>query len=804
LFLVFALFALVPAFAAGQVTVPLPIGNAPYPTQPVNANAYGVSTLSIDNSTAMRNAITAAAAIGAAVSIPACGTYQFRFPITVGNYSIPNGMKIFAPGGYQCVRFQASSQWQRPTQDALINQTTPTQGVTIEGITFDAAPTQNNAVHAQTPVGLVWFVGAPNDQIILRNDRFTGAYATWAVRIGADSGNMLPTPMASTAGISTPYAVYMFATVPTNVGEIVDTPVFPDPAGPVPSSTATAAPTETPAPTPTPFPVGTNDVLIVFAPSPLPTPSYSPVPYVCSTPAGYCGYNIYAGTTLTTMVLQNASPIPFPTATFIITSLVTPNPSASPGALGSYWSGYGVPTTASRLSGNILELNWSSGGTNGVRAVAEVEGWQDGIIDKNVFRNNPSCDSALEIYVYSYHMTVSNNQFDTNSCRGGDYDVDDSRDIQFVGNQHLMAFPSPSPTASAMIPNFVVRIQNGHAISINDTIEITSSSVGTEAMHITDAVVNDDHPQTLDTRNSSDISIVPHWTLGSTAGGGLLVPSINNTNYKSMMHDIYVKGGWIWINDANASGFAGGVVVDCSETSAAIKNITVQGVDFPTGTMPITAPGPGNQQAPIEFVNAAPMTNCTNMRAFDNTIGLMTNPTNGGSFAALLARGPFGSVIIKGKDLSQWPSLAAAVYLGASLTSSTLPTVSDVGNVIPPGPSNTISPALGFLGITAPNCLQGNANGAFGSAAGPCVVVYQHNGSAGAASLHCVIDKITGGTPSTTVSLTGSAQFTTTNYTVLIQDVTTPAAPLPPYSLTTSSFTFLSTTDTYVYRACGM
>jgi len=110
LLLLIAAFALIPAFAAGQV----PIGSGPFAVPPLNANLYGVLTSSADNSTAMQNAIIAAAALGAAVSIPACGTYEFQFPITQSGgsphgYSFPNGMKIFAPGGYQCVRFQVST-----------------------------------------------------------------------------------------------------------------------------------------------------------------------------------------------------------------------------------------------------------------------------------------------------------------------------------------------------------------------------------------------------------------------------------------------------------------------------------------------------------------------------------------------------------------------------------------------------------------------------------------------------------------------------------------------------------------------
>ena len=105
-------FTLFPALAAGQVST----GNGPLPVPPINANLYGVlpSPAASDNSLAMQAAIAAAAAIGAAVSIPECGTYSFTNPITGPTSApipIPNGMKIFAPGGYQCVRFQVSSSW---------------------------------------------------------------------------------------------------------------------------------------------------------------------------------------------------------------------------------------------------------------------------------------------------------------------------------------------------------------------------------------------------------------------------------------------------------------------------------------------------------------------------------------------------------------------------------------------------------------------------------------------------------------------------------------------------------------------
>ena len=59
LFLMLAGLALVPVFAAGQVAQSLPIGNAPVPVPPINANLYGVSTQASDNSLAMQAAIQA-------------------------------------------------------------------------------------------------------------------------------------------------------------------------------------------------------------------------------------------------------------------------------------------------------------------------------------------------------------------------------------------------------------------------------------------------------------------------------------------------------------------------------------------------------------------------------------------------------------------------------------------------------------------------------------------------------------------------------------------------------------------------
>jgi hypothetical protein len=131
LFLILGAFTLFPALAAGQVST----GNGPLPVPPINANLYGVlpSPAASDNSLAMQAAIAAAAAIGAAVSIPECGTYSFTNPITGPTSApipIPNGMKIFAPGGYQCVRFQVSSSW-TGTSPALIDELGPTQGMSL-------------------------------------------------------------------------------------------------------------------------------------------------------------------------------------------------------------------------------------------------------------------------------------------------------------------------------------------------------------------------------------------------------------------------------------------------------------------------------------------------------------------------------------------------------------------------------------------------------------------------------------------------------------------------------------------------
>ncbi len=147
---------------------------------------------------------------------------------------------------------------------------------------------------------------------------------------------------------------------------------------------------------------------------------------------------------------------------------------------------------------------------------------------------------------------------------------------------------------------------------------------------------------------------------------------------------------------------------------------------------------------------------------------------------------------------------------------TTAPTLWDAGNVVAPSPtaSATISPALGFLGITAANCLEGNGYGAFTMlTTGPCevtmggVAALQRNGTTVASAAHCVVDTVPGtaGKTSTKVSFAGPAEFKTTTYTLLIQDVTTFGSPIVPTSQLTSSFTFPSAgTDSYAFIACGV
>src|ERR1700685_293527 len=93
LFLLLIAFAFVPALANGQAAV----GNGPAPVPPLNANLYGVlpSPFSADNSPAMQNAIIAAAAMGASVVIPSCGTYEFEFPND--SASLCSGSPIWGP-----------------------------------------------------------------------------------------------------------------------------------------------------------------------------------------------------------------------------------------------------------------------------------------------------------------------------------------------------------------------------------------------------------------------------------------------------------------------------------------------------------------------------------------------------------------------------------------------------------------------------------------------------------------------------------------------------------------------------------
>jgi hypothetical protein len=624
--------------AKGQVA----IGNGSA-ILPIDANLYGVlpSPAVSDNSQALQSAIAAAAAIGAAVSIPACGTYSFTNPIT-GPASapspIPNGMKIFAPGGYQCVRFQVSSSWSG-TGPALIDQMTPTQGVTLEGITWDGNSKNN--------VGLVWFNGAPNDQIILRDNRFTGVKGTWDVVVGAVPVGV-PAPMAigtSMPVTTLPASVYLFETIPTNTGEIVASTIFP-----TPSSSAG---------TPPPFPIPGGSVLVVPPPTPLPTPSWSPpVPYVCATTGTVCEYNVYVGSSPGLYGLQNASPIPI-NVTFTLTNYASPSALASPGTLGSLWNGSGIPSTASRLSGNVFENNATANNNE----IALLTAWQDGIVDNNVFRNNPSCLDALGIFVYTDHLTASGNQFDSNLCVGGDYYVEGSRNVQSIANQHIIAIVSPTPTG-ATIPGFAISVRNSKAVSIEDTVELSSSALNTYAMLIQDYLgANGLNPETADSLNSNSINVVPHWTLGLTAGGGLYVGSNKNSTNSFAMHDLYVKGGSITLNIASPSppaNWAGGVVIDCSGsmgTPAAIQNVTVQGVNFPNGTMPAPAPIGSQGQAAIEFVSGN--TTCGNLRAVDNSIGVISGaaavtPTP----HAILIKGSYASVVVKGNDLSQWPTLS--------------------------------------------------------------------------------------------------------------------------------------------------
>ena len=476
--------------------------------------------------------------MGASVVIPSCGTYEFEFPITYvatapipnSGYPIPSGTKISAPGGNQCVTFQVSAGWGAGSNTALIDQEMPVQGVTIEGITWDGSPSRDQ-------VGFIWFHAAPNDQIVVRGNRFTGVHGTWPVKIGSDDAAfpVNPSPVPMPAG-SLPATVYAFATIPTNIGEIDATTFVPDP------SSATM-----------PSPIPTGDSLFISPPAPLPSPSWAP--YICTVfvlPANSCGYNVYAGASAATAVLQNATPIPIATS-YSLTALVTPNPSASPGTPGSHWSGYGIPTTGSRLSANLWVGNMAGGGMGDVRALVTVAAWRDGVIDKNIFQDNLSCDNALEIYANNYHLTVSDNQFENNPCRGGDYSVDDSSFIQLVGNQHLVeAAPSPSPVGAYM-PGRAINVQNSSSVAIDDTVQVADSAIGTNAMIVRDyAGFVDDHPTTANNTNSNNINVVPHWALGLNAGAGFLVPGHTAMNNTYMMHDIFLKGGWIAMNNSSA------------------------------------------------------------------------------------------------------------------------------------------------------------------------------------------------------------------------------------------------------------
>jgi hypothetical protein len=271
------------------------------------------------------------------------------------------------------------------------------------------------------------------------------------------------------------------------------------------------------------------------------------------------------------------------------------------------------------------------------------------------------------------------------------------------------------------------------------------------------------------------------------------------------MHDIYVKGGSIRLNNYNApSGWAGGVVVNCTYTNASINDVTVQGVNFPDGSLPSPAPIGSQGQAPVEFING--VSACTNLRALDNSIGLMTVPGGGTNVHAILVRAPHGSVSLKGNDLSEWPSLSAAIYQSGG------PTIWDAGNVVAPAPTTPPTPALGFLGITGNDCLQGNSYGAFGPTTGACevtgaVLAYQRAGGAIASPAHCVIDTVSGtsGATSTRVTFKGASQFKTTAYTLLIQDVSTFGSPIVPTSRMTSSFSFPSlSSHSYSFIACGV
>jgi hypothetical protein len=102
--------------------------------------------------------------------------------------------------------------------------------------------------------------------------------------------------------------------------------------------------------------------------------------------------------------------------------------------------------------------------------------------------------------------------------------------------------------------------------------------------------------------------------------------------------------------------------------------------------------------------------------------------------------------------------------------------------------------------IDATGRIEGRSDG---STLGYVPPAYLASGAITANTMHCVVDKVTAGGASTTVTLSGAAAFSSANYAVFIENDTTFAL-VAPTAQAAGSFSFVSVNTTvYAFTACG-
>jgi len=157
-----------------------------------------------------------------------------------------------------------------------------------------------------------------------------------------------------------------------------------------------------------------------------------------------------------------------------------------------------------------------------------------------------------------------------------------------------------------------------------------------------------------------------------------------------------------------------------------------------------------------------------------------------------------------------WPNqtIAASAASGVSSVTATSPLASSGGTTPAISLTGIISVANGGTGTASPAIVAGTnvtVSGTFpAQTVNARIPVYSAGGTLAAATLHIVYGQITASGTSTTITLSGSAAFTSTTYFLIVTDVAT-AATAVVTAQATGSFTFTSTSShTYQYFALGV